>query len=184
MSAEESQALQEIDCDQFQEIPSLIDFRNQSCQQVIEKFLKYIEDCRYLAAFELYRFLKDSLTHSGEVRPGLSDEWKQEMQVLLDEHIQKVELLLERIEEVERALNYQDVEDQWILGAQMLGVKTYYQLDKSDDSIIIKMEGESDDLPLFEQCAVIHEVDLFNNWIPFCTESKMVTKIGNAELVP
>ena len=93
-------------------------------------------------------------------------------------------LLLERIEEVQLALNYQDVEDQWILGAQMFGVKTYYQLDKSDDSIIIKMEGESDDLPLFEQCVVIHEVDLFNTWIPFCAESKMVIKLSKAELIP
>lgn len=45
------------------------------------------------------------------------------------------------------------------------------------------MEGTLENLPLFEQCAVIHEIDLFKQWIPFCNESILIDKIGNAELV-
>mmetsp|Transcript_26097 Transcript_26097/g.28462 ORF Transcript_26097/g.28462 Transcript_26097/m.28462 type:complete len:217 (-) Transcript_26097:152-802(-) len=41
-----------------------------------------------------------------------------------------------------------------------------------------------DDLPIFELCAVMKEVDLFHEWVPFCKESVMVDRIGRAELIP
>jgi hypothetical protein len=67
----------------------------------------------------------------------------------------------------------------------MFGIKTYYRKSNQsgDSNITVKMEGVVDDLPVFEQCAVIHEVDLFHQWIPFCCESVNISKIGNAELV-
>ncbi len=40
------------------------------------------------------------------------------------------------------------------------------------------------DLPIFEVCAVIHEVDLFSEWLPFCSDAKTVKKIKHGELIP
>eukprot|EP01034_Spumella_vulgaris_P034195 gene34196-42163_t len=45
------------------------------------------------------------------------------------------------------------------------------------------MEGVMDNLPLFEQCAVVHEVDLFKDWVPLCSASKTVEKISVADIV-
>jgi len=71
----------------------------------------------------------------------------------------------------------------WIWGSSFFGVETHYKIAPEGD-LTVRMEGLMEDLPLFEQCAVIHEVDLFKTWIPFCCESKCVTKLGQAELIP
>jgi len=54
---------------------------------------------------------------------------------------------------------------------QLFGVTTYYQL-AEDGCITVRMEGGLDDLPFFEQAAVIHDVDNFKNWVPCCDESR------------
>jgi hypothetical protein len=81
-------------------------------------------------------------------------------------------------------MNMHDVSD-WTLGANYFGILTHYKKsnEKGDNSLIIKMEGVMDNLPLFEQCAVVHEVDLFKEWVPLCNASKTVEKISIADLV-
>lgn len=110
-------------------------------------------------------------------------QWVSQMKQLLSAHAEKLSLMQERMKDIRAALEYQDHDEQWILGATHFGIHTYYQLDESDNTLIIKMEGDLDDLPLFEQCAVIHEIDLFHTWIPFCSDAKMIDKIGPAELI-
>jgi aminoglycoside/choline kinase family phosphotransferase len=43
------------------------------------------------------------------------------------------------------------------------------------------MEGVVDDLPTIEQCAVVREIDLFQEWFPLCSKSVMVDSIGHAD---
>ena len=40
------------------------------------------------------------------------------------------------------------------------------------------LPGTQTDLPVFAQMAVLHEVDLYKTFIPFCTESQLLGKIG------
>lgn len=111
------------------------------------------------------------------------NNWLSSARACLAANESKLKVMTERMEEIRSALEYQDQNEQWILGASHFGVNTYYKLDGSDGSIIIKMEGSNEELPLFEQCAVIHEADLFHTWIPFCTSSLLIDKIGTGELV-
>jgi len=131
-------------------------------------------DCRYLAAFEKYEEL---LANTSEID-------KDSLQKLIEEHGSRFDQLLERVQEIKKALEYEDKGQPWILGNSMFGIHTYYQIDHRDNTIILKLEGVMEDLPLFEQCAVIYEVDLYKEWIPFCSESITVDKLGKAELVP
>lgn len=97
-----------------------------------------------------------------------------------DERIQQ---MLVRSELVKQSLHSVDTSDDWTLGANMFGILTHYKKCEDDPtSIVVKIEGTLDDLPLFEQMAVIHEIDLFKEWAPFCTNSVLVDKIGKAEL--
>eukprot|EP01035_Chromulina_nebulosa_P018040 gene18040-23682_t len=90
--------------------------------------------------------------------------------------------MIERCLEIERALTIADVDPNWILGLTYLGITTHYHVD--DDGIIaIRMEGILENLPIFEQCAVIHEVDLFKEWVPFCRESIGIDRLGHAEII-
>lgn len=74
------------------------------------------------------------------------------------------------------------VDDSWTAGGVIFGTHTHYKL-TGEGTIILRLEGESTDLPMFEQLAVIHEVDLYKDWIPFCFTSKTVVKLGPAELI-
>lgn len=150
----------------------------------VQEILDLIAGYRYLAAFEKYTTLREKLSQEGDHDESMTKDWHDETEQAIKENIVEIEKMLERAEEVQTTLEYEDNPDQWIYGTQMFGIKTYYQIDKSDNSIIIKLEGVMEDLPLFEQCAVIYEIDLFKEWIPFCRESELVDKVGKAELVP
>ena len=91
--------------------------------------------------------------------------------------------MLERALLIEHSIHFVDTSDDWILGTEMLGITTHYRkCEDYENAIVVKIEGTLDDLPLFEQMAVLHEIDLYKEWAPFCTSSVMVDKVGNAEL--
>jgi hypothetical protein len=64
----------------------------------------------------------------------------------------------------------------------MFGVTTYYRKEP-DGSLSIKLEGKLEGVPLFEQVAVIREVDLHKLWAPFCTSSLTVKEMDKLDTV-
>lgn len=74
------------------------------------------------------------------------------------------------------------VDSSWSHGSSLFGIHTHYKL-TDDGSIMIRLEGEQNNLPMFEQLAVIHEVDLFHEWVPFCDASSCIEKVGPSEIV-
>lgn len=86
--------------------------------------------------------------------------------------------------QLEDTIAYDDSDTAWTHGASYFGIDTFYRMTEGDSSIIVKMQGHLQDFPLFETVAVIHEVDLFTKWIPFCCEAKNCYKRGKAELYP
>jgi hypothetical protein len=145
--------------------------------QEIQNVLDLTESCRYLAASEAHGAIIDKLAlleDGSEVRKSVSK--------LLSDNT-TIQTMLERAEMVKHSLHFVDTSDDWILGADMFGIQTHYRKCEDDENaIIVKIEGTMDDLPLFEQMAVIHEIDLFKEWAPFCTNSVLVDKVGKAEL--
>ena len=93
--------------------------------------------------------------------------------------------VLNRAAEIKNAVQLQlffgEETSEWKLGASYCGIDTYFKVENG--LINVRMEGGLSDLPLFEQCAVIHEVDLFKEWMPFCNDSALLEKFGPAELV-
>jgi hypothetical protein len=83
---------------------------------------------------------------------------------------------------IRRAKLQLEVDDDWILSQTLFGVTTYYRREE-DDSLSIKVEGELIGVPLFEQIAVLREVDLHYKWVPFCTSSLTVKDIDKLDMV-
>ncbi len=132
-------------------------------QDAWKEIIPLIEDSRYLAAFEKFEEWMNGKEMEGELKPT-------------------IDLFLQRVEDIKKALSYEDEGADWILGNSMFGINTYYQI-ASDNNIVLKLEGVMEELPYFEQLAVIHEVDLYKEWVPFCSESTTIDKLAHAELV-
>lgn len=138
--------------------------------------LQLITDCCYLQARESYQQLL--------VENNLPDSWLPEDET----EAASIKRALERAKECAEVLKDMTVESEsginsnWIHATTHFGITCHYQL--GDDGIVmVRMEGNMTDLPLFEQAAVIHEVEFFKTWIPFCNDSHKVDKIGFADLV-
>jgi hypothetical protein len=71
-------------------------------------------------------------------------------------------------------------ETKWTLGSQMFGVTTHYQVE-SDGNLLLRMEGVQDDLSFFDLVAVGFEMSLFSTWMPMCTRSELMKRIGMCE---
>jgi hypothetical protein len=47
----------------------------------------------------------------------------------------------------------------------------------------MRIEGELNDVPLFEQLAVLREVELYHYWAPFCSGSRNLAQLGNIDMI-
>lgn len=77
--------------------------------------------------------------------------------------------------------NLQTAKD-WIFASHHFGVTTHYRRE-SDGSLSIKLEGEMNDVPLFEQVCVLKEVDLHYKWAPFCSSSMTIADLEKIDTV-
>jgi hypothetical protein len=165
-----------------------------------ENFLRYYKiiteygkDCRYLAASEKFHELCGLFQYSVKKTSTSLDQDHDKaflelpnVKRIVEEHklsIEPIIQVIERSKEVLDAVHYQDDDTDWILGADMFGIKTWYKLDE-DHTMILKLVGDFDELPVFELLSVIKEVDLFTEWVPFCKESCLVDEITHHELIP
>ena len=64
----------------------------------------------------------------------------------------------------------------------MFGITTYYRREP-DSSLSIKLEGNIDGVPLFDQVAVLREVDLHCKWAPFCSSSLTIAHLAKLDTV-
>jgi hypothetical protein len=147
------------------------------CCPGMEDVLKLIVEVRLLAARELF----DEVMAR---KPSMPEAEQRALERDLDTYAVMISQMKRRSDQIRSVLNESRTDDDsWILGLTYLGVTTRYRHHREDGSISVRLEGLIDDLPLFEQCAVINEFDLFQEWIPFCAESKRLTKMGPSELV-
>lgn len=77
--------------------------------------------------------------------------------------------------------NLIDTED-WTLAQTMFGITTYYRRE-ADSSLSIKMEGKLDGVSLFDQVAVLREVDLHYTWAPFVSSSLTIAHLNKLDTV-
>ena len=144
----------------------------------VDRILSLVDDCKYLVAFDEYNKLNTTLSED-----AIELEKKKTVREAFEVHKVKIDQMIERAKEIQSTLDFEDTNSNWILGANHFGILTHYRNVEEDDSIVLKMEGVLDNLPLFEQCAVIHEIDLFKEWAPMCSESKTIEKFSAADLM-
>ena len=47
----------------------------------------------------------------------------------------------------------------------------------------IKIEAYLENMPIFNLISLIYEIELFKNWVPFCSTSSTLKKVKRAEKV-
>ena len=73
-------------------------------------------------------------------------------------------------------------DDDWIQCHVHHNVVSSYRREE-DGSLSLKVEGDISGLPLFEQVAVMREVDLYHVWAPFTTHSAKLAVLGSLDQV-
>lgn len=146
---------------------------------LLEEVLQCIDDYRYVGAYQKFERLQAQMQSS-----DFPTATREEIDAVIRTNQNQIDLMVTRYLEIHEALREDESESEWVFGLELFGIRTHYQYDQKTNEIKIKLDGLLEDLPLFEQCAVIHEVDLFHEWVPFCRESITVDKIGKAELIP
>ncbi|CAJ1953370.1 unnamed protein product [Cylindrotheca closterium] len=158
-----------------------------------------IEDERHLSALLLYQNLLDRLDPTPELsgspnkrlskifkrgRKPNKDKGKDEEKAreLLQSKQKVLESLQERCAMFRQAKQNLDVDDDWTLAQTIFGVTTYYRRE-DDGSLSIKMEGRLEGTALFEQVAVLREVDLHSKWAPFCSSSLTLAHLNKLDTV-
>jgi hypothetical protein len=132
----------------------------------MRRVLELIQDSRLLEAKKSYTSLLQN--------PIISDEDSS----LIQSNSSLLAQLQTRCDEIQEALTLTSSENpNWILATNMLGVSTHYMID-SDGYLMVRMESTQHNVPLMEQLSVVYEVSLFNKWIPFCTDSSLISRLS------
>jgi hypothetical protein len=91
-------------------------------------------------------------------------------------------LLQDRCLLFDKAKQNLTIDDDWTLAQTLFGVTTHYRRE-SDGSLSIKLEGSLQGVSLFDQVAILREVDLHCKWAPFCSSSLTVRHLGKLDTV-
>ena len=88
---------------------------------LIEEIVFLADDCRYTVAHEMYLDFQTKL-------PTASLEIQEQCNMLLEIHCNTIDLMIERAKETNDMLNFEDSEENWILGFLRYSVLKYWQL--------------------------------------------------------
>jgi len=106
----------------------------------------------------------------------------QQAKTILEENQQKIETLQHRCRLFRKAQKSLTEKEEWVLASAHFGIDTYYRRE-DDGTLSLKLEGEMKDIPLFEQVAVLKEVDLHYKWAPFCSSSMTIADLDKLDTV-
>ena len=147
----------------------------------MEEIENLAAETRYIAAYESYLRLMRAIDQRHE-ESLISSEARDSLRNTLYNKV-NIRVMIERAKEVENTLDFEDTGEGWTHGSTIFGITTVYRKCE-DGTLIVKIDGVQENLRIFELCAVIHEVDLFQDWVPLCRQSEMIDKVGKAELIP
>ena len=73
-------------------------------------------------------------------------------------------------------------DNHWTLAQTLFGITTYYR-NETNGTLSIKMEGQLEGVSLFDQVAVLREVDLHYKWAPFVSSSLTIAHLDKLDTV-
>ncbi len=145
----------------------------------VDRILRSAYDAQYLRASKELALLEDLMNPQNEYYCG--DAESHRLRLKLDLYSSAVKQIKDRASKVlhtlQQELSIRTGGSDWIYGTKHFGITTYYQV-AEDGCITVRMEGGLDNLPFFEQAAVIHDIDSFKHWVPFCEDSRMLEKVS------
>lgn len=167
----------------------------------VDRVLRLAHDERHLTAYKLLEDVKErfkkppAATTKTSPRKGFvkrkpkvtaamlaAEQDYKEATELIEKNKAAIEKLVMRAKLFQKAQQSFDSDENWILSQTLFGITTYYRKEL-DQSLSIKMEGEIHGCPIFEQLAVLKEVDLHYKWAPFCTSSLTVKDFDKLDTV-
>ena len=105
-----------------------------------------------------------------KVRQDVDYQIIAEARRLLQDKKHEFDEVIELALEIEQAKKNLTTQEDWIFAQTVFGVSTYYRHEE-DGSLSVKLDGEMVGVSLFEQFCVLHEIDLYTHWVPFCTHA-------------
>jgi hypothetical protein len=72
--------------------------------------------------------------------------------------------------------------DEWTFASEHFGIKTYFRREE-DQTLSIKLEGDLDEAPLYEQICVLKEFGLHCKWAPFCFSSQTIADLDKLDTI-
>lgn len=177
-----------------------------------KRVFRLIEDERYLSAETLHQSIRDRIQKeiddganfniasrisekqkSHTTRKRTSFKRQKNTNSALDERklmalqlLNENEIILKKMKDrcclFKKAKKNLDVNDDWTKAQTLFGVTTYYRKE-CDGSMSIKLEGCVNDCSLFDQVAVIRELDLNYLWAPFVTSSMTIVQLDKLDLI-
>ncbi|EEC48114.1 predicted protein, partial [Phaeodactylum tricornutum CCAP 1055/1] len=175
-----------------------------------ERVFDFIEDERHLTAHDLLKDVRRRIkeqeaivtrnsTRSSKRKPSrlaiiirkesakleteqLDREELDRAKEILNSNKAAIDKLENRVRIFRKALHNLNEDDEWTYASTHFGIKTFYRREE-DQSLSVKLEGEIEGVPLFEQICVLKEVDLHYKWAPFCSSSMTVADLDKLDTV-
>jgi hypothetical protein len=142
-------------------------------EEALTSVLKAITRFEYLIAKKEY----EKLLNLMKMDRGEGDRFRQDQ---LKPHEKLIKTMLHKCDDINLAFEAcAEEHDDWAVGSSSQGIVTKYFIDDKG-FINLKVEGEMENLPLYEQLVVIWEVTLYHLWVPYCSESKIVKSFGKS----
>lgn len=144
--------------------------------QDIHRVRKLIGQERHLIAFSLY----ESITSRIQSNPNLLEHEEAKQLIFKNEYEFKK---LKEFSKIFQKAKRNATEDQdWIQCHEHQNVISSYRREK-DGSLSLKIHGEINGLPLFEQVSIMRELDLYHHWSPFMNKSRKLAVLGKLDQI-
>lgn len=157
---------------------------SENPHQDLIRVLQMVSTERHLTAHELYRQVLSRIRNENQQKKE-DEEYKANLELARkyhEENKKQFENLEKRAKLFTRAKRNLAIDDDWTKAQTLFGITTYYRRE-ADKTLSVKMEGVLHGVPIFEQLAVLKEIDLYHTWAPFCSSSKCVAALTKCDTI-
>jgi len=150
---------------------------NATASEIYENFLGALDmlgEERHFVARDLYNDTLSKFQLLSQKSSG--NEEVSRIKKLLKEREGEFQEIIVLANEFEQARKNLLDSDGWSYAQTYFGISTHYR-NEDDGTLSVKLDGELAGMSLFEIFAVLHEIDLYKTWVPFCNLSKKLKSI-------
>jgi len=143
-----------------------------TASEIHENFLRALDmlgEERHFVARDLYNDTLSKFQLLSQQSTGNEEVLR--IEKLLKEREGEFQEIIVLANEFEQARKNLLDNDGWSYAQTYFGISTHYR-NEDDGTLSVKLDGELAGMSLFEIFAVLHEIDLYKTWVPFCKLSE------------